>query len=51
MEDLKEHSPENKEDKGVDHGSRYCQLIRHANKEKRVQWARADLHESFKDSV
>ena len=33
------------------HGSRYCQLIRHANKEKRVEWARANLHESFDNVV
>ena len=29
------------------HGSRYCQLIRNANKEKRVQWAKDNLHSSF----
>ena len=33
------------------HGSRYCQLIRNANKEKRVQWAKDNLHSSFDDVV
>ena len=28
-------------------GSVYCQLIRQANKEKRLEWARAHLHDNF----
>ena len=32
------------------HGSRYCQLIQNANIEKRVQWAKDNLH-SFVDDV
>ena len=30
-------------------GSAYCQLIRQANKEKRLEWARAHLHDNFED--
>ena len=33
------------------HGSQYCQLIRNANKEKRVQWVKDNLHSSFDDVV
>ena len=29
------------------HGSRYCQLIREKNKEKRVAWAREHLTDNF----
>ena len=32
-------------------GSAYCQLIRHANKVKRLEWARQYLHNSFDDVV
>ena len=32
-------------------GSRYCQLICQANKEKRLDWARAHLHDDFEDVV
>ena len=32
-------------------GSAYCQLIRQANKEKRLDWARAHLHDDFEDVV
>ena len=32
-------------------GSAYCQLIRQANKEKRLEWARAHLHNHFEDVV
>ena len=28
-------------------GSAYCQLIRHQNKEKRLEWARTYLHNNF----
>ena len=30
-------------------GSACCQLIRQANKEKRLEWARAHLHDNFED--
>ncbi len=30
-------------------GSVYCQLIRQANKEKRLQWARAHLQDDFEN--
>ena len=33
------------------HSSRYCQLIRNANKEKRVKWARANLNNTFDNVV
>ena len=33
------------------HGSRYCQLICNTNKEKKVQWAKDNLHSSFDDVV
>ena len=33
------------------HGCRYCQLICNANKEKRVQWAKDNLQNSFDDVV
>jgi len=32
-------------------GSAYCQLIRHENKEKRLNWARTFLHDSFNNVV
>ena len=32
-------------------GSAYCQLIRHANKVKRLEWAREHLHDSFDNVV
>ena len=32
-------------------GSAYCQLIRDANKEKRLQWAQAHLHDTFDDVI
>ena len=32
-------------------GSAYCKLIRHANKVKRLEWARQYLHNSFDDVV
>ena len=32
-------------------GSRYCQLIREANKAKRLEWARQYLNDNFKDVV
>ena len=35
----------------VYHGSAYCQLIRHENKEKRLNWARTFLHDSFDDVI
>ena len=33
------------------HGSRYCQLIRHANKEKRVAWVQKHFDDSFEDVI
>ena len=33
------------------HGSRYCQMIRTQNKEKRMQWARENLHNRFENIV
>ena len=33
------------------HGSRYCQLIRSVNKEKRLQWAMKNRDNSFEDVV
>ena len=30
-------------------GSSYCQLIRHANKEKRLEWARLNIGDQFDD--
>ena len=30
-------------------GSAYCQLIRHQNKQKRVDWAQANLHDDFEN--
>lgn len=32
-------------------GSAYCQLIRHQNKEKRLQWARTYLHDNFDNVI
>lgn len=32
-------------------GSAYCQLIRQANKDKRLDWARTHLHDSFEDVI
>jgi transposase len=32
-------------------GSSYCQLIRHANKAKRVAWAQQYLNDSFEDVI
>ena len=32
-------------------GSAYCQLIRQANKEKRLEWARANIQDNFEDVV
>lgn len=32
-------------------GSAYCQLIRHQNKEKRLEWARTHLHDSFENVI
>lgn len=32
-------------------GSAYCQLIRHANKEKRLDWARMYLHDDFENVI
>ena len=32
-------------------GSAYCQLIRHQNKVKRLQWAQDNLHENFEDVI
>ena len=32
-------------------GSSYCQLIRHANKEKRLEWSRKNREESFSDVI
>ena len=32
-------------------GSAYCQLIRHENKEKRLNWARTFLHDSFDNVI
>ena len=32
-------------------GSAYCQLIRQANKEKRLEWARAHIQDNFEDVV
>lgn len=32
-------------------GSSYCQLIRHANKQKRLDWARLHLADSFEDVI
>lgn len=32
-------------------GSAYCQLIRHANKVKRLQWARDNIRKDFDDVV
>lgn len=32
-------------------GSAYCQLIRQQNKDKRLQWARAYLHDSFENVI
>jgi len=33
------------------HGSRYCQMIRNNNKEKRVEWARENLNNTFENVV
>ena len=33
------------------HGSRYCQMIREKNKEKRVAWAKENLENNFEDVV
>ena len=35
----------------VYHGSAYCQLIRQANKQKQLDWARTYLHDSFDDVI
>ena len=32
-------------------GSAYCQLIRNANKQKRLEWARANLDNNFDDVI
>ena len=32
-------------------GTRYCQLIRNANKPKRVQWARENINNNFEDVI
>ena len=32
-------------------GSAYCQLIRNENKQKRLEWARANLSDSFDDVI
>ena len=32
-------------------GSAYCQLIRQQNKVKRVDWARANLHDDFENVI
>ena len=32
-------------------GSAYCQLIRNENKVKRLQWAQANLHDTFEDVI
>jgi transposase len=32
-------------------GSAYCQLIRHANKQKRLNWAQTNLHDDFNDVI
>ena len=31
------------------HGSRYCQMIREKNKEKRLKWAEENMHSGFED--
>ena len=33
------------------HGSAYCQLIREADKQKRLEWAQLHLHDNFHDVV
>ena len=33
------------------HGSRYCQMIRAQNKEKRMEWACKNLHKNFKNII
>ena len=33
------------------HGSAYCQLICHQNKEKRLEWVRTYLHDNFDDVI
>ena len=33
------------------HGSRYCQMIRNAKKEKRVEWAQGNLNNTFNNVV
>ena len=32
-------------------GSAYCQLIRHENKQKRLDWAKEHLHDNFEDVI